>query len=113
MEEKLRRLQEYLTMETELPFAGFDAFYRDVTRDLQQNYGEMSRADRLRAAYICEIVSGNANTRSRKDKAHAKPFRKMADKCRFWHEAIKHQLRKEGASDADIEAETKKLLEQT
>jgi hypothetical protein len=112
MEEKLRKLKEYLNMETELPFAEFEAFCRDVLGDLQQNYEGMSRADRLRAAYICEIVGGNAGSRARQDKGHAKPFRKMAEKCRFWQEAIKHRLRKEGAGDAEIEAETKELLEQ-
>ncbi|MDR1604191.1 MAG: hypothetical protein LBS10_05300 [Gracilibacteraceae bacterium] len=111
MEEKLRRLKEYLNMETELPFADFEAFWREVLGDLQQNYEGMSRADRLRAAYICEIVGGNAGARARKEKGHAKSFRKMADKGRFWQEAIKHRLHKEGASDAEIEAETAELLE--
>ncbi|MDR1070298.1 MAG: hypothetical protein LBL37_05930 [Gracilibacteraceae bacterium] len=108
MEEKLRKLREFLAMDTELPFAEFEAFYRDVTRDLQENYGEMSQSDRIRAGYICEIIGGNAESRIRKNKTYAKPFRKMAAKSRFWQEAIQSRLRKEGVGDEEITA----LLEQ-
>jgi hypothetical protein len=114
MEEKLRRLKEFLDMETELPFPEFEAYYKSLMEQLRQDYDEMTRADRLRAGYICEIVSGNAETRAhaRANKTYAKQFRKIAAKCRFWQEAINHRLHKEGASDEDIEQETKDLLEQ-
>jgi hypothetical protein len=102
MEEKLARLKEFTAMETELPYPEFDLYYKSVMGALQKDYENMSTEDRIKAKFICDIVGSNAEARAKSDKIHAKQFRKMATKCKFWQEAIEHRLRKDGVTSEEI-----------
>ena len=102
MEDLLLKLKEYLAMDHELPFEPFQQFYHDLMRELSDGFETMSHESRIQGRYICQIVEKNARARGRQNRALGKKFRKIADKCKFWAEAIEYRLKKEGLSQADI-----------
>ncbi|RNC28736.1 MAG: hypothetical protein AWM53_01177 [Candidatus Dichloromethanomonas elyunquensis] len=103
MEEKLTTLKEYVHMDSEISFEEFKTYYSSFIGQLNAEYNEMDQGTCLKARFICSIVKANAETRSHQSKTNAKAFRKMADKCGFWMEAIDHRLKKEGLPQAAID----------
>jgi hypothetical protein len=109
MEEKMAKLKEYLQMETEIPFEEFKEYYNGVIGLLNSGYSEMDQAACLKARYICSIVQANAQSRAARSKINGKAFKKMAAKCGFWVEAIDHRLKKEGLTQAAIDAAMREI----
>lgn len=111
MEQQFQKLKEYLNMDTEIPFDEFEAYYKDVVGYLQKNYQPMDHASLIKARYITSIVAANAYDRARRKGPHAKKYRKMAEKCEFWADAIKYRLLKEGLTEEQIDEAEQKLSE--
>jgi len=103
MQELLTQLQEYLRMESDLPFPEFQEYFRKLIEELRTNFEAMSSEERIQARYICKIVGTNAQIRAGKSRLHMKQFRKINEKCQFWLEAIDFRLEKEGLSEQEIE----------
>ena len=104
MENITAKLKEYLAMDTEIDFNEFQSYYNTVIEKLNKDYQNFSESDLVRMRYVLNTVALNAETRgARKDK-NMKKFRKMADKSRFWSDAISHKLKKEfGYTQASLE----------
>ncbi|MCL1853539.1 MAG: hypothetical protein FWF88_11020 [Peptococcaceae bacterium] len=103
MDELLQKLKGYLAMEEELPFAEFRQYYTELIQALTTGFETMDNKNRVQGRYICQIVASNARARVGKSRELTKKFRKMAEKCDFWAEAIEYRLNKEGLSKAEIE----------
>jgi len=111
LEQQFQKLKDYLSMDTEISFEEFEAYYKDVIGYLQQNYQEMDQPALIKARYITSIVAANAYDRARRKGPQHKKYRKMAEKCEFWSEAIKYRLLKEGLREAQLEEAEQKLSE--
>jgi len=109
MEQLFAKLCEYLKMDTEISFEEFSEYYQQVIKELNANFSNMNRDERLKARYICSIVQANAESRAKRSKQHAKPYKKMAAKCAFWADAINYHLLKDGMSQAEIDEKTQQI----
>ena len=106
MEELLQKLKVFLAMEQELPFAEFREFYMELIGVLMSGFETMDNDSRVQGRYICQIVGSNARARAGTSRDLSKKFRKMAEKCDFWAEAIDYRLGKEGLDKSQIEEMT-------
>ena len=103
MEQLFNKVREYLKMTEELPFVAFSGYFNDVTGYLQQNYQDMNDDDLIKAYGICGIVASNAEARAGHKDANRKKFTKMAEKTRFWEDAIKTRFVKGGMLPNELE----------
>jgi len=116
MRELLTQLQEYLRMESELPFPEFQEYSEKVIKDLRENFETMSNEERFQARYICQIVGSNARVRSGKSLLSGKQFRdwkqlrEINKKCQFWLKAIDYRLVHEGINKIEIDDMMKELI---
>ncbi|MBQ1251898.1 MAG: hypothetical protein IIY02_03175 [Firmicutes bacterium] len=95
MESIKAKLKEYLAMDHELAFGEFNEYYNEVMAELNGNYQGYDAENLLSMRYVLSTVCINAQNWSlRKDK-NAKKYKKIADKTRFWVDAITYKLTKE------------------
>ncbi len=106
MEILLDKLKEYLHMEEEISFEEFSQYYKDLISFLNTNFSDFDHGECLRARFICTIVQGNAESRSKSSRTNAKAFKKMNNKCAFWADALNYRLLKEGMTQQEIEDAT-------
>ena len=109
MEQLYEKMLQFTKMTEELPFADFQAYYQEVIDYLQKEYQNLTQEDLLKAKGICNIIAGNAVGRSARKDSNSKKFKKMAEKTRFWHDAIQARLLKEGMNQNDIEEKESEL----
>lgn len=109
METLLNKLKEYLHMDVEISFEEFSRYYKDLIGYLNSNFSQFSQDDCVAARYICTIVQGNAESRSKSSRTNAKAFKKMNIKCAFWADAINYRLLKEGLTQEQIEEATQAI----
>ena len=104
MESIVTKLKEYLAMDSEIEFSEFQDYYNKVLEKLNQDYQKLTEDELLKIRYVLNTIAVNAENRwARKDK-YVKKYKKMADKTRFWADAIAHKLKKELAyTDAKLE----------
>ena len=105
------KMSEYVKMETEIPFAEFTEFYQDLTGLLQTKYQEFSIEELILAKGMTMIVAGNARVRSSRKDENRKKFMKMAEKAKFWEDAIALRLKKDGISEDELEEKVSALWE--
>ena len=103
METLLTKIQEYLKMDTEIPFGEFTEYYQQVMDFLQTNYETMDNDGLMAAKYILSIVSGNSKSRALRKGSESKKYKKMGEKASFWSEAINFRLLKEGMTQQEID----------
>ncbi len=103
MEVLYEKMGEFTKMETEIPFGEFQDYYQSLMAYLMAKYQEMSKDDLLKAKGICMIVAGNAKMRSLRKDENRKKYSKMAEKARFWEDAIRLNLVKSGMTEAEID----------
>lgn len=111
MEAQFQKLKEYLKMDTEIPFKEFEEYYQEIIDFLQKDYDDLEQADLIKARYIATIVASNALGRAKRKEAQVKRYRKMAEKCDFWAEAIKFRLLHEGMTEKELDEAEKALGE--
>ena len=95
MEKLFTKMQEYLQMDTEIPFTEFSDYYKQVTDLLAADFAEMDQEGLIKMAGICQIVGMNANARGSRKDDNSKKFKKMAEKSEFWYDAIRYKLTKD------------------
>lgn len=104
MENLTAKLKEYLSMDTEIEFKEFQGYYNAIIDKLNKDYQSLTEEELLTIRYILNTVAINADNRSARKDKYVKKFRKMADKTKFWADAISLKLKKEmGYTDASIE----------
>ncbi|MGI6066232.1 MAG: hypothetical protein ACOYI2_07045 [Bacillota bacterium] len=111
MESYFAKLQEYLKMDTEISYEEFAGYYEDYLHFLNNNYQQLDKENLIKGRYICTILQANSWERSKRKNSFAKKYKKMAEKTKFWSEAIKYRLEKEGMTASEIEQAEKALLE--
>lgn len=109
METLLTKLQEYLHMEEEIAFEEFSRFYKDLINYLNSGFSDFNQDECIKARFICTIVQGNAESRSKSSRTNGKAFKKMSNKCAFWADAINYRLLKEGFTQQQIEEATQAI----
>lgn len=97
------KMGEYTKMEEELPFPEFQHFYQSLMDYLMKNYQDMSRDDLLKAKGMTMIVAANAQLRATRKDEYRKKFSKMAEKGKFWEDAIVLNLTKSGMTKDEID----------
>ncbi|MDD2568877.1 MAG: hypothetical protein PHN47_00060 [Clostridia bacterium] len=97
MEALFAKMQEYLQMDSEIPFPEFCDYYKQVTDLLTAEFADIDKEGLLKMAGVCHIVSINAAARGSRKDANSKKFKKMADKTKFWYDAIRYKLNKDMA----------------
>ena len=106
VEEIFTLMQGFTQMTEELPFNEFAVYYQDVMDTLQADYQNLTQEELVRVKGICTIMDINAQSRAGYKDDKRKRFQKMSEKSRFWGDAIKTRLLKEGmTSDEVIKAE--------
>ena len=95
MNDIVKRMNDFLKMDTELEFGEFSKYYKDVMAYLQEKYQEMTQEDMIKMSAVLQIVAANALDRSNKKDQNHKKFKKMVEKCQFWFNAIQMRCRKE------------------
>ena len=103
MEILYEKMLEFTKMTKELPSDEFFAYYQDVMDFLQKEYPNLNPDELFKAKGICNIITGNAKSRSAHKDANSKKFTKIAEKSRFWRDAIEARLLKEGFNQQQME----------
>lgn len=112
LEEFVKKMKEYLAMDTEIDFQEFEHYYRQLVDYLNADYQSLAAEDLLKLRYILSVVSANAAGRgARKDK-NVKKYRKIEEKTNFWHDAITYKLKKECAYTEDSLREAEGRIEE-
>ena len=111
METYFDQLKEYLKMDTEIPYEEFADFHHRFTEYLGEAYEGLAREDLIKARYIFSILQVNSMDRSRRKDLFAKKYKKIAEKAKFWTEAIKFRLEKDGMTAKEIDAAHDALME--
>lgn len=109
MEELYAKMQEYLAMDTEIPFQEFEEYYRQVLKHLTENFSEMSQEEKIKGKYIVALVESNSAARAKRKGAEMKKYRKIQEKMAFWNGALSYNLKKEGLSEQEIDEAIRKL----
>ena len=100
MQEFLAKMREYLKMDSEIAYEEFNQYYKKVMEYLQKEFDQLEEDALVAMAGICQILFLNAESRgSRKNEANMKKFRKMAEKSRFWFDALALRLNKQYGLD--------------
>ncbi|MEG1477996.1 MAG: hypothetical protein RSC20_00570 [Clostridiales bacterium] len=104
MEKIIAKIKEYLAMDSEIEFKEFEDYYKTLIEKLNKDFKELKEEELLQMRYVLNTVTINAENRAARKDKYMKKFRKIADKTKFWAEAIAHKLKKElGYTDAAIE----------
>lgn len=109
MEALSARMGQYTKMEDEIAFDEFIAYYNDLLAFLQAQYQDLDQDELVRAKGMTMIVAGNARMRALRKDANRKKFAKMADKAKFWEDAIALRLKKEGLDPEALEEKVSAL----
>ncbi|MDO4542362.1 MAG: hypothetical protein Q4C00_06005, partial [Bacillota bacterium] len=97
----------------ERDFTEFQGYYTALIDKLNKDYQNLSEEELLKIRYILNTVSINAENRSARKDKYMKKFRKMAEKARFWADAISHKLKTEmGYTQATIEEADERIDEE-
>jgi len=104
MEALYNKMGEYTKMDTEIPFGEFQEYFQSIIGYLMANYQDMEKDDLLKAKGICMIVAGNAKMRSLRKDDNRKKYAKMAEKAKFWEDALQLNLVKSGMTPDAIDA---------
>ena len=108
MEALFAKMQEYLQMDSEIPFEEFCSYYKQVIDLLGAQFAEMDKDALLKMAGVSHIIGINATARGGRKDGNAKKFKKMAEKSQFWYDAIRYKLNKDlgmSASEMDTALE--------
>ncbi len=90
------KMQEFLKMETEISYEEFNEYYKSVMDFLQREFENLDQDGLVTMSGICQIMYLNAGSRGqRKSEANQKKFRKMAEKGKFWYDAMELRLNKQ------------------
>lgn len=111
MESFFDQLKEYLKMDTEIPYEEFADFHHKFLEYLNEAYEGLAREELIKASYIFSIIQANSFDRSRRKDSFAKKYKKIADKAKFWTEAIKFRLEKDGMTAREIDEAHAALME--
>lgn len=109
METIKAKLKEYLSMNHELEFGEFNAYYNAIMEELNANYQNYEAESLLTMRYVLSTVAVNAQAWSMRKDKNSKKYRKINEKSRFWFDAITYKLTKELGYTNDMidEAEVK------
>ncbi|MDO4733425.1 MAG: hypothetical protein Q4B50_07935 [Bacillota bacterium] len=111
MDALYNKMGEYTKMEEELPFPEFQHFYQSLMDYLMKNYQDMNQEDLLKAKGMSMIVAANAHLRASYKDENRKKFSKMAEKGKFWEDAIVLNLTKSGMSKDEIDEKIGEMWE--
>ena len=103
MDALYNKMGEYTKMDEELAFPEFQHFYQCLIDYLMKNYQDMSQDDLLKAKGMVTIVAANAHMRASYKDQNRKKFMKMAEKGKFWDDAIALNLKKAGMTQEQME----------
>lgn len=105
-------MKEYLKMDDELPFEEFTAYAQDFLAYLGANFDSSTNDELLVGRFILSILQGNASDRSKRKSPEAKKYKKLAEKCNLWFEAINYRLKKNGLTQAEVDEATRKISDE-
>ena len=94
MEAILAKMQEYLQMDGEIDAAEFNSYYKTVMDFLQKDFGELDQDALIKMYTVTSIMGMNAADRSTRHDGDSKKFKKIAEKSKFWNDAIAYKLHK-------------------
>ncbi len=103
MEKFMAKMKEYLHMDSELPYEDFNAFYQDFMNYLNSEYQSFDQDTCNKARFISSILYLNAEERAKNKGQNGKKFKKIAEKGKFWADAINYRLLKEGMTQELID----------
>jgi hypothetical protein len=109
MEELYGKMQEYLQMDTEIPFQEFTAYYNKVIEYLRSSFEKLEQEEKIKAKYIVSIVESNSAARAQRKGSEMKKYKKMQEKMAFWDSAIIYNLTKAGMSQQEIDDALRQL----
>lgn len=113
METIKAKLKEYLAMDHELEFGEFNEYYNLIMTELNANYSTYDEKMLLDMRYVLSTVSVNAQAWSSRRDKNFKKYKKIAEKSRFWVDAIGYKLAKElGYTDDMIREAEEKIDEE-
>lgn len=102
METIKAKLKEYLAMDHELEFGEFNEYYNLVLAELNANYGSYDAETLLSMRYVLSTVCVNAQSWATRRDKNSKKYKKIAEKTRFWVDAITYKLTKELGYTSDM-----------
>lgn len=107
----MEKMNEYLNMDTEIPFEEFTAYYAQVMDQLKENYEKMENEDLLKVKFILSIISTNGTMRAQRKGSNSKKYKKISEKATFWGDAINLRLLKSGMSQEEIDQSMNNMTE--
>lgn len=111
METIKAKLKEYLAMDHELEFGEFNEYYNQIMAELNANYGSYDAEALLVMRYVLSTVSVNAQAWSSRRDKNTKKYKKIAEKSRFWVDAIAYKLTKELGYTNDMMEEAEEKID--
>jgi len=104
MENILATMRGYLQMDSEIDAAEFNSFYKTVMDFLQADFADLEADALVKMHAVTSIMGMNAADRSTRRDNDAKKFKKIAQKAKFWNDAIAYKLNKtHGMSQDEID----------
>ncbi|PSL51111.1 hypothetical protein B0H94_10120 [Salsuginibacillus halophilus] len=112
MEEFYQRVQVYLNMEEEIDFDEFEAFYKEVMKELDANGLELEEEDLWKALFIVESLTSNAKSRIKEDKKKQKrkKYKKMHERTKVWAQNFTLRLHRAGYNEDQINQRFEAML---
>lgn len=102
MDKFFAQMKEYLNMDTEISFEEFSGYYNDLLGHLNPNSPELSEVELHQARFILLNLNTNAVDRAARKGPQAKKYKKMAEKSKFWEDAIRYRLTQMGLTEKQI-----------
>lgn len=103
MEKLFLQMKEFLSMDSEISFKEFEAYYKELMTFLKEELENLSQEEVLQAVFILGTISSNAAERATRKGPEAKKYKKMAQKAEFWLDALNFRLKGQGMTQEDIE----------
>lgn len=111
MQELFEKMKEYLNMDTEISFAEFDAYYKNVIAFLNDNWQKLDEEETLHMLFILDNLKSNSEDRAKRRTKEAKKYKKMEERSAIWASALIKRLRDLGMTDEQISKRYEEIYE--
>lgn len=103
MEQWFEKMKEYLNMDGEISFEEFVEYSQGFIAFISPVLDTLDKDDMLKARFILSILQSNADDRSKRKGDISKKYKKLAQKCGLWLDAVTYRLAKSGMSPIEID----------
>ena len=111
MQELFDKMKEYLNMDTEISFAEFDGYYKQVVAFLGDSWTGLNEDETMHMLFILDNLKSNAEDRAKRKEKEAKKYAKMAQRSEIWANALIKRLRDAGLKDEEISKRYEEIYE--